>query len=117
MKIGDEYGAFKCDKEWAVFRAIAPKVYAGKFASGKKAGEWGGACKGIPLDIKNNFFEELFHEKIISKEYETLQSFWVGMKSGFVPAQTVARASTDINHSGSWVMREDGTIRPKRIDE
>ncbi len=117
MRIGHEYGAYKKDKEWSVFRALAPKVYAGKFATGKKAGQWGGACKGIPIDSKNNFFEELFNEKIVTREYDTLQSFWVGVKKGFVPAQIVHRVSTDIENSGSWALNEDGTIRPKRIDE
>jgi hypothetical protein len=116
MRIGPEYGAFKMDKEWKTFRAIAPKVYAGIFASGKKAGQWGGACKGIPVNPKLNFFEELYKEKIISKDYDSLQSFWVGMKKGFIPAQKIARQSTDIENSGSWVLNADGTVRPKRID-
>ncbi len=114
IDIGNEYGQFKRDKEWACFRAIAPKVYAGKMKGTEK---WKGACKGIPLKAAKNHFEELYHQKMISSEYETLQSFWVGIKKGFTPAHIATRISTDIANSGSWELRADGTIWPKRISE
>jgi hypothetical protein len=111
IPIGDEYGQFKRDKQWAVFRAIAPKVYAGKL---QNTDTWSGACKGIPLKVAKNHFETLYNDKLIRAEYESLQSFYVGLKKGFTPAHKVARLSTDIVNSGSWDLREDGSIWPKR---
>lgn len=110
IDIGEDYGQFKREKQWQTFRAIAPKVYAGKLQDS----DWAGACKGIPVKHAQNQFETLYHEKLIRAEYDTLQSFYVGLKQGFRPAYNAARISTDISNSISWDLQEDGTIQPKR---
>jgi hypothetical protein len=111
VDIGNEYGQFKIEKHWTEYRAIAPKVYAGCLDSG----EWVGACKGIPLKIAKTHFKDLYATKLIHAEYETLQSFFVGLKKGFTSATKAARISTDIANSGSWDLLENGQVRPKGI--
>lgn len=117
LSIGNIYGQFKMDKEWKEFKALAPKVYAGKIKN-IKGDYWTGACKGIPVNKKQEdaFFQELYEKEMLVKEYETLQSFWLGMKAGFVPAAMVERKSTNIENSGSWELHTDGTIWPKKLN-
>ncbi len=110
----NDYGDFKVEKRWAVFRAIAPKVYAGQLISG----EWAGRVKGVPRRNARGRFEELFHQGVIdSGDYLSLSGFFVGVRTGFTPAEKRHRMSTDIANSSSWVVMADGSVFPRFLGE
>jgi hypothetical protein len=113
VDIGGDYGQFKVEKQWAVFRPLAPKVYAGQLQDGA----WGGRVKGIPRKKARGRYQELFENGQILSEYESLDSFWVGMRRGFTPAAERHRISTDIKNSGSWQAQADGSILPRFVDQ
>lgn len=68
IPLSKSYGAFKLEKQWEVFRAHAPKVYAGKVN-----GKWTGACKGIPKPDESTF-EKIFNGETVVKNYKSLSS-------------------------------------------
>lgn len=68
IPLSNAYGAFKLEKTWEVFRAHAPKVYAGKVN-----GKWTGACKGIPKPDESTF-EKIFKGETVVKNYKSLSS-------------------------------------------
>ena len=61
-----EYGQWKLEKSWSEFRAIAPKVYVGRYdkdsVNGTKAGTYYGACKGIRKPNYRQLFADGFIE-------------------------------------------------------
>jgi hypothetical protein len=114
--VGENYGQWKVDKEWSSFRAIAPKVYAGKrvnVEAGKSA--FVGACKGIPSRQQGTrIFAELFSEGRTSIDIEYLPSFMVMMKSGERELKKVVRSSTDIANSLNWRV-EGNDVFPREL--
>lgn len=91
------YGDFKLEKVWEVFRAHAPKVYAGKID-----GEWMGACKGIPKPDAD-IFEKLFNGETIKKNYKSLNSLMKYLLDNEkAEAIEVFRTSTDYKKCKGW---------------
>lgn len=110
---GAEYGQWKREKEWASFRAIAPKVYAGIHSTGKHAGQYKGAAKGMPKKrMTPEHWAALLAGETVSVDYLSLPSLRVAMKHGPQPATSVSRVSTNIEHSANWDLH--GTrVKPK----
>lgn len=107
--IGDEYGQWKLEKQWKIFRAIAPKVYAGQLDNGK----WKGAAKGLPKKkMGQNEWAALFAGEALSVEYQSLPSLRVAMEKGLSPAQPRARRVSSINQSVNWELQND-IVRPR----
>ncbi len=96
MDIGDEYGQFKIEKNWRIFRAIAPKVYAGELMTG----ELKGAAKGLP---RKGVGEKQWRELIETGKSEasalSLSSLKTSLKKGPSPAQILGRVSSSLKNS------------------
>lgn len=107
--IGSNYGQFKLEKEWACFRAIAPKTYAGRLLNGK----WKGAGKGLATKkMEQRQYRELYENGGTSVEYETLPSLTVALKKGIVPATLQTRVSSKIENSVNYHL-QNGAVRLK----
>jgi hypothetical protein len=114
LPTGKAYGDWKLEKSWEEFRAIAPKVYAGRLVSG----QWAGACKGLPTRSsaeENRIFSELFHRGQSNAVIQSLPSLLVTMRGKSGSLRVMNRKSTDIANSNSWELGEPGEIRPRRI--
>lgn len=106
--VGNEYGQWKIEKEWSRFRAIAPKVYAGQLATGKYAGQYKGAAKGMPKKrMTPEHWASLLNGDVVSVDYLSLPSLRVAMKKGPQPAKMVSRVSTNIEHSANWSLKNE----------
>lgn len=109
IDIGDEYGQFKLEKIWAEFRAIAPKVYAGRLFSG----DWKGAAKGLPRkNLKTENWREILETGVTSARALSLGSLKAGLKKGMREAKELERVSSDIRNSSNWELHEN-LVRPK----
>lgn len=98
ISIGNAYGQYKKEKEWARFRAAAPKVYAGQFADGT----WHGACKGIPNPSQEDY-AALYSGEQISAEYLSLPGAAVYLaKGGDRNARMARRTSTSPANVRGW---------------
>lgn len=97
IPLSKEYGAFKLEKTWEIFRAHAPKVYAGKVN-----GEWKGACKGIPKPDAA-IYEKLFNGETITKNYHSLSSLMRYLTDNEKREATEAvRTSTNYKNCRGW---------------
>lgn len=119
LDVGDDYGQWKFEKEWKVFRAIAPKVYAGIHASGKHAGTYQGAAKGIPRrairESGDKVWADLLERGATRAEALSLPSLRVALKSpGLTPAKTLSRVSSSLNNSANYELLPDGAVRVKK---
>lgn len=97
------YGAWKIEKKWQEFRAIAPKVYAGRLESG----EFAGAIKGLPRGKhQKKMLEELFFSGRTSVEYQQLANFLYSATCGKMrsPAELVERKSSSLSSSRNFVL-------------
>lgn len=111
---GDKYGQWKLEKEWAEFRAIAPKVYSGVLTSGK----WLGAAKGLPRKgITERHWQELLEDGASQATAISLDSLRVAMKKGLKPARQLIRKSSNLDNSSNFIALPDGSVRLKSIDE
>lgn len=114
---GKEYGQWKREKEWQIFRAVAPKVYSGILAkdSGKyKAGEFLGAAKGLPRKgVGPRQWEELLLNGETSAETLSLASLKIAMKKGVKPAIKLLRKSSTLDNSMNFDVDEFGAVRVK----
>ena len=114
---GKEYGQWKLEKEWEVFRAIAPKVYSGILAAdvGKyKAGEYLGAAKGLPRKgIEQKHLRDLLENGETQAQALSLASLKVAMKKGVLPAHTLLRHSSTLTNSMNFDADELGNVRVK----
>lgn len=109
IDIGNEYGQFKLEKEWACFRAIAPKTYAGCLVSGK----WTGAGKGLSLKKMDQLkYKELYETGATAVEYQSLPSLMVALKKGIKPAAIANRISSKIENSQNYNL-QNGEIHLK----
>jgi hypothetical protein len=113
--VGDDYGQWKLEKEWSIFRALAPKVYAGIIKGGKHDGLHKGAAKGLPKKKRTEtLWSQLLAGDRIRVDYETLPSLRVAMAKGVAPAHPISRLSTDLLNSGNWQL-QGSLVRPKVI--
>ena len=96
LDIGPGYGQFKIEKKWRVFRAIAPKVYAGRLMDG----EYKGAAKGLPKKgVGELQWRELIANGVSSAKALSLSSLKVSLKKGAEPAQVLERFSSSLQNS------------------
>jgi len=110
--IGDRYGQFKLEKEWKVFRAQAPKVYAGdEMEIGLT-----GAVKGMPKRLLTETdYKELIDGGHVSANILVVPSLKAYMK-GDRENKNMTRRSTDPLKAASWKL-QDEVMRPIRIME
>lgn len=97
IAIGKKYGEFKFECEYEIFRAHAPKVYAGIVD-----GKWEGACKGIPNPTELDY-EKIYNGDIIEKEYKSLNSVMSAFThDSLEKAKLKTRKSTDSEKCTGW---------------
>lgn len=117
LDIGGNYGQWNKEKEWEIFRAVAPKVYAGILAKDfkkYKAGEFMGAAKGMPRKgVGQKELRELLEFGQSSAQALSLASLRVAMKNGVRPAQLLNRVSSTLNNSLNFDACPDGDVRVK----
>lgn len=110
INVGDEYGQFKLEKEWKVFRAIAPKVYSGILQDGKDIG----AAKGLPRkNLNATHWRELLEDGTTSAQALSLNSLRVSLKNGVQPAQMLLRKSSTLDNSINYSRLSDGRVSLK----
>ena len=111
---GSKYGQWKLEKEWAEFRAIAPKVYTGILQNGKRLG----AAKGLPRKgITDENWKELLETGESSATTISIDSLRVAMKNGVRPARQLVRKSSNLDNSSNFVALPDGTVSLKYAHE
>ena len=120
---GSNYGQWKLEKEWEIFRAIAPKVYSGILgkdilnADGSvkiKKGTFLGAAKGLPKKgIGEKQWRELLENGETSAETKSLASLKIAMKKGVKEAETLTRKSSTLKNSMNFDLDEFGNVRVK----
>lgn len=114
IDVGDEYGQWKLEKNWQVFRAIAPKVYAGILDDGT----YKGAAKGLPRKgITEKHWSELLEYGHTKATTLSLPSLKVAMKKGISEAVQLERKSSNLANSSNFVALENGTVRLKVQNE
>jgi hypothetical protein len=97
IAVGKLYGEFKHECTYELFRAHAPKVYAGTVN-----GIWEGACKGIPEPTESDF-EKIYNGDIIEKEYKSLNSVMSYFEhDALSKAKIKTRKSTDSAKCTGW---------------
>ncbi len=107
-----EYGKWKLEKTWRVFRAVAPKVYGGVLVDGTALAK----AKGLPFsrieaDIENVVEKMIAGEKV-SISYEGITSFGVFMTGGRNQFST-HRAMSSLERSPNWEVFDNGNVRPR----
>jgi len=111
---GSKYGQWKLEKEWAEFRAIAPKVYSGILLDGKRVG----AAKGLPRKgITDVNWQELLETGHSQATTISIDSLRVAMKHGIRPARQLLRKSSNLDNSSNFVALPDGTVSLKYAHE
>lgn len=107
---GLEYGQWKLEKEWKVFRAIAPKVYSGILIDGKRVG----AAKGLPRkNLTDQHWRELLEDGKTHAQAYSMASLRVTLKSGVKPAEMLIRRSSDLSNSSNFELLTDGGVTLK----
>lgn len=119
IDVGLEYGQFKLEKSWTEFRAIAPKVYAGRLADYRtKEGElvrggMKGAAKGLPRkNLKPENWEQLLYDGRTSATALSLSSLRVALQKGASAAKELERVSSSLCNSANWELHGN-LVRPK----
>lgn len=111
INVGEDYGQFKLEKEWKQFRAIAPKVYAGRLMDGTYLG----AAKGVSSRAMREHPEkwgELLECGKTDAQALSLASLRVALQTGLPPAKLLRRVSTNIENSSNWNV-ENHRVSPK----
>jgi hypothetical protein len=107
LDIGNDYGQWKREKEWDVFRAIAPKVYVGILGAdfkGHKKGSFMGAAKGLPQKgINDKNWHELLEYGETRAATASLDSLRIAMKNGVKPSRQLTRISSSLDNSQNFV--------------
>lgn len=110
LDIGTNYGQWKLEKEWEIFRPIAPKVYTGKL----KSGQFTGAAKGMPKKAMfDSHWSDLLLRGETAVETQSLDSLRVAFKKGVEPSRLLVRRSTNIEKSANYFVDEKGDIKLK----
>lgn len=111
---GSKYGQWKLEKEWAEFRAIAPKVYTGILTNGKRLG----AAKGLPRKgITDDHWKELLETGASQATTISIDSLRVSMKHGIRPARQLVRKSSNLDNSSNFYALPDGSVSLKYAHE
>lgn len=114
LDVGDDYGQWKLEKEWQVFRAISPKVYSGILTNG----QFKGAAKGLPKkSMTENHWRELLERGETSIAAPSLSSLRVAFRKGVTPATELTRVSSNLKNSANFDVAENGRIRIKSANE
>lgn len=115
IDVGSEYGQFKLEKEWKVFRAIAPKVYSGILAKDfkdHKAGTFYGAAKGLPRKgVTEIQWRELLEDGATQAATSSLSSLKIAFKNGVTPARQLTRKSSELSNSQNFIACANGDVR------
>jgi len=110
IDIGVDYGQWKLEKEWRIFRAIAPKVYSGILADGT----FKGAAKGLPKKgVGEKQWRELLENGATSAQTQSLASLKLAIKKGVSKAQTLIRRSSTLDNSMNFQLENNGNVRVK----
>lgn len=110
LNIGNEYGQFKLEKEWAEFRAIAPKVYSGILLNGQRKG----AAKGLPKkNLTDTHWQQLLEDGETNASVLSLNSLRVTLKNGVKPAVLLMRKSSTLNNSQNYERLQNDQIALK----
>lgn len=121
LDIGNAYGQFKLEKEWSMFRAIAPKVYVGKLSKdfkSVKVGSLYGAAKGLPEKALNqDHWQGLLDGREIKVSYDTLSSLKVFLRRDTIGTAKAGRKSSNIERSLSWEGDNYGNVKPRLYRE
>lgn len=110
-----EYGGWKCDKKWNVFRARAPKIYAGILHDDTPGFKLAGAAKGVPRRQWHSagIFPAILSERQNVIHYTSLESFAVALKTGYIGTHERSRSLSELAKSRSWEIQPGGKVRPK----
>jgi hypothetical protein len=116
--VGNDYGQFKHEKQWGVFKARAPKVYAGDILTDQGIKRIG-AIKGIP---RKRWHDSGALDIILAGEngtvtYTTLPNLLDVMKGNPGEAYQAKRSISIIENSRTWKLLPDGRVRPKKFAE
>jgi hypothetical protein len=110
IDVGNEYGQWKLEKEWAEFRPIAPKVYSGVLKDGRRMG----AAKGLPRKgITDEHWKDLLEKGFTSAQAMSLPSLRASLKKGMKPAEILLRRSSTLENSSNYFSLPDGRVRVK----
>jgi hypothetical protein len=110
LNVGDDYGQWKLEKEWAEFRALAPKVYSGILKDGRRKG----AAKGLPRkNLTPEHWRQLLDDGETQAHAMSLPSLRVTLKKGVTPAQVLLRHSSGIENSANYEWLQNGKVRVK----
>jgi len=117
ISIGSDYGQFKLEKTWALFRAHAPKVYAGVLSNGECVGK----AKGLPRKIMGaSEYRNIIDNKPLLIHYESVPSLTSIIKgkeqSGFGTKKR-HRGLTNLAMSRNWVEGKNGKISARPLAE
>ncbi len=114
LNVGPEYGQWKLEKRWQIFRAIAPKVYAGILDDGS----YKGAGKGLPRKaITGQHWRELIKDGSTTASALSLPSLKVAFKRGLSPAEIMTRRSSSLTNSINFESLPSGDVRLKLNNE
>lgn len=126
LPTGPNYGDWQLDKSWESFRASGAKVYAG-YGIDKKTGErvLKGAAKGIPRKEwerrkepgDSTVLEAVFRGENKIVDYVSLEKFAMALKSGYIGTHNATRSLSNLSNSRSWVLLENGKVRPRAFGE
>lgn len=107
-----EYGKFKLEKTWSVFKAVAPKVYAGQIVGQGPAIK----AKGLPFSRvaadAGKYARMLMQGEQISLQYQSISSLAVYIKTGKNQTYTDRRIS-NLANSTNWIVDDLGRVRAK----
>lgn len=110
ISVGKEYGQFKLEKRWKVFRALAPKVYSGVLQDGT----WKGAAKGLPRkNLTEQHWKDLLYTGHSEAQVESVASLRVAIRQGVHKAKPLIRKSSDISKSQNYNLLSNGDVRVK----
>lgn len=109
---GPDYGQLKLEKTWTIFRARAPKVYAG---IRQDTGEIAGAIKGIPRKKweSSGALNMVYSGSGGVINYQTLPKFIRILKGEKGNLYDASRSISHLSKSRSWKLQGDGTVRPR----
>lgn len=114
LSIGTDYGQWQSEKIWAVFRAHAPKVYAGIYEDGTIIGK----AKGLPKKaIKPEHFQAIYQDLPFALLYDSvpkLTAIIKGREKVGAGVKKQKRHLTDITASKNWQV-DHGKIRPRPL--
>ena len=112
LKIDSAYGAWKLEKVWSCFRAVAPKVYVGILDDTLT-----GRAKGLPRKKMNtDLWRAIYDDIKFSVPYTSLPKFIQTLRGEGKLIQR-HRGVTDLMNSHNWRVDSLGNVRPKIHDE